>query len=92
VRSEEVITVAVMPFTVVETSLPMVLAEMLPPPPAPVLPPADWEDDVLGIAPEKTLTGATRKARSSLSFNAAPGRRRRHNRGDDVGIATDPFP
>jgi hypothetical protein len=39
-----VIVVVVMPPTVVETSLTMVLAE-LPPPPDPELPPADCEDD-----------------------------------------------
>jgi hypothetical protein len=40
-------TVVVIPFTVVKTSLTMVLAEPLPSPPAAALPPADWEDDAL---------------------------------------------
>ncbi|MCP3466418.1 hypothetical protein [Bradyrhizobium sp. CCGUVB23] len=40
-------TVVVIPFTVVETSLTMVLAELPLPPPAPPLPPADWDDDAV---------------------------------------------
>ncbi|WP_063703956.1 hypothetical protein [Bradyrhizobium centrolobii] len=41
--------VVVIPLTVVETSLTMVLAELPPPPPVPELPPADCEDDAADV-------------------------------------------